>query len=367
MVRTRVATLQFGRLAGTAALITILWIIAALFFAWQHHAAMTAHGADDVLAERAAAMCASMMLWAVLTPVVFFVSDAFPLRKPDRLRNAAAMTLVAVCLAALRAWLDAYLPVLLEGAPYQAVNVRSSRVALFHTHLLLAFVLIGIANFLRLEREERERQAAAARSETELVAARLRQLRADLQPHFLFNTLNAVAALLHRDPPSAGKMLHRFRELLAATVATDNALEVRVAEEVEFIERYLDIQKMRFGAKLESLVQMTDRGLSNAAVPPLLLQPLVENSIVHGISRRVDGGRIRIEVGSSGEWLLLRVRDNGPGVCSNIFRSGSIGVSNAVARLESLYGKRQSLTYRREGDDLVAEIRIPLRMIGEGA
>lgn len=365
MVRTTLATIPLGRLVRTALLITALWMLVALFFAWQHNSIIRARREEDALGERIAATCAAMMVWAFLTPVIMFISDAFPLRRPHRMRNIAIMTAVALAVAALRASLDAFLPLLLEGIAYRELDFRASLLAVFHTHLMLAFVIIGIANFVDLEREERSRQAAASRRDADLSAARLRQLRADLQPHFLFNTLNAVAALLHRDPRTAGKMLRRFRELLGASVASDNTAEVRLAEEVEFIERYLDIQKMRFGPKLESGVRIADPRLGDAAVPPLLLQPLVENSIVHGIVRRVDGGRILVEAEASGAWLLLRVRDNGPGIPSNISRGGSVGISNAMARLQSLYGGRQSLTYRREDNELVAEIRIPLRIIGE--
>lgn len=357
----------FLRLVRMALVITTAWIVAALFFSWQHNAMIQARGQQDDLRERTLAMSASMMAWALLTPVVFYVSDLFPLRRARLLRNSVIMIGISVAVAAFRASFDGYLPVLLEGLPFTAVDYRASVLTLFHNYLLLTFLLIGIANFVRVEREDAARRRAEPQLEAELAAARLRQLRADLQPHFLFNTLNAVAALLHRDPEAAAKMLGRIRELIGASVAAGDAREVALADELEFIARYLDIQKMRFGSKLSSEIRIAHTRLERAAVPPLLLQPLVENSIVHGIANRRDGGRVVVEVDATERWLILRVRDNGPGSPDKISWRGSIGIPNAMARLESLYGAEQSLTYRREGQELVADIRIPLRIMDRAA
>ncbi|HYO76531.1 MAG TPA: histidine kinase, partial [Thermoanaerobaculia bacterium] len=175
-------------------------------------------------------------------------------------------------------------------------------------------------------------------------------------------------ALLHRDPLAAEEMLGKLRELLRASVDSEAAREVPLAQELAFVERYFDIQKMRFGDKLTTAIHLSEPQLKDAAVPPLLLQPLVENSIIHGITRRRDGGTVVVLVesarGADGEWLCLQVRDNGPG-CDpeSILSRGNIGVPNAVARLASIYGARQSLKYARRGDAFVAEVRIPLKMV----
>jgi LytS/YehU family sensor histidine kinase len=163
-------------------------------------------------------------------------------------------------------------------------------------------------------------------------------------------------------------MLGKLRGLLRASVASAETREVRLAEELDFLERYFDIQKMRFGEKLSTAIHISDSRLRDAAVPPLLLQPLVENSIIHGIGRRRDGGSVVVvvdaEKNGDEEWLRLQVRDNGPGAeLSAIFGRGNVGVPNAKARLESIYGRRQSLTYVRRGDAFIAEVRIPLRTV----
>ncbi len=356
------------RLAATAFVITVVWQIAGAFFASQHHWAVVARGDVDVLTERMVYMAIASFVWALLTPAVFYIADVFPIRTPHRLRNAFLMTLIAIAIASFRAFIDSWLPVVIDNLPMLASDYAASVAALFYPHFLFTLVVIGVANFLRIEREESERRHADASLESQLVEARLRQLRADLHPHFLFNALNAVAALLHRDPAAAKEMLVKLRELLGASLASEGAREVRLAEELEFISRYLDIQKMRFGDKLTTAIHISEPKLRDAAIPPLLLQPLVENSIIHGIARRRDGGSVvvRVEADSNGDgdWLCLQVRDNGPG-CDpqSILARDSVGVPNAVARLASIYGKRQSLRYARRGEAFIAEVRIPLRMV----
>jgi two-component system LytT family sensor kinase len=303
-----------------------------------------------------------------VTPVVIYVSDRFPVRRPHRARNSAVMAVVIILVAAMQALVSGWLPVLLEGLPMKTAGYRESVLYVFHNYLLIAVLLVGGANLLRIEREDAARRRMESRLRAELAEARLRQLRASLQPHFLFNTLNALAALLHRDPAAAEQALLALRDLLRASLALEATHEAPLASELEFLRRYLDIQKMRYGSKLAAEIHVSDGRLERAAVPPLLLQPLVENSIVHGIAKRRHGGRVVVEVDAAGDWLCLRVRDDGGGSGPvEMPRPGSVGVPNARARLESLYGERQSLTYTRRGVELIAEVRIPLRIIGEAA
>ena len=357
--------LDAGRLCGTALGICAVWLCAGLFFASQAHTLALARGdTADSLGDRMHGMAAAMLAWAWVTPVVFFVADRLPLRRPHVVRRTAYMFVFAVVVAALRAMLDGWLQVRFDGLPLPFVEFEASALALIHTYLLFALLLIGIANYLSMQREEKARRDAESRLESELAAARLRQLSADLHPHFLFNALNGVAALLHRDAAAAEEMLRKLRQLLSASVESGAAREVRLAEELALLERYFDIQKMRFGDKLSTAIQLSDARLEDAAVPPLLLQPLVENSIIHGIKKRRDGGSVTVVVDADGEWLRMQVRDSGPG-CEpeTIFARGNVGVPNARARLLSIYGQRQSFAYAHRAGEFVAEVRIPLRLV----
>lgn len=360
---TRRDVLQLMRFALA---VTLAWMFIGTFFAWQHSTVLETW--QPPLHERIVEMSPSMFAWALFTPVVFYLSDLIPLRRRHRIRNILLSAALAAVVAFLRALIDVWLITVIEGFPATFLDYRASVLALFHTHFLFAALAVGVANFIRLDREQSARRRANARLESELAEARLRQLRADLHPHFLFNALNAVAALLHRDPASAEEMLGKLKELLRASVASEDAHEVRLAEELEFLSRYFDIQKMRFGEKLSTAIHVSDPHLRDAAIPPLLLQPLVENSIIHGIGRRRDGGSVVVVVDAERngdrEWLRLQVRDNGPGAePAAIFARGSVGVPNAKARLESIYGSDQSLTYIRRGDAFIAEVRIPLKMV----
>ena len=354
------------RLVRLALIITAVWLCLGLFFGWHHHT-INRGRTTEPLAERLAGMSAAMLLWAIATPLVFAVADRLPLRRPHLFRNMLLIAAFAAAVALARAAVDVSLSSISFGERMNLSGYRASVAILFHTHLLFAVLLVGVANFMRLEREEQERRAAAARLEAQLAEARLRQLGADLHPHFLFNTLNAVAALLHSDPAAAEETLQKLRELLRASIAVEAVTEVRLADELAFIERYFDIQKMRLGEKLTTAIHVSDARLRDAAVPPLLLQPFVENSIVHGIGTRRGGGSVAVLIDTTpaleGEWLRVQVRDDGPG-CEpkSILARGSVGVPNAVARLQSIYGKRQRLRYTGGAGGFIAEILIPLKV-----
>lgn len=353
-----VSRADFRRLAVIALAITAAWIVAGFFFGWQHLSMINARGHQDNPTERQFVIIIAMLIWAIFTPIVIYIADLFPLRKSQRLRSILLLIPIALLFAALRAAADAWLPVVLEGIPLRMADYRNSVGALFHTHLLFIVLLIGIANFARLQREAAYRHAAEARVEADLAQARLWRLRADLHPHFLFNALNSVAGVIYTDPAAARQMLQRLSDLLGYSLARQEAREVPLGDELAFVDRYLDILRMRFGNRLTTSI-VADPEVAHLPIPPLLLQPLVENAVVHGISRRRDGGTIEIRAERAGSWLHLQVRDNGPGLDPKATpRHPSIGVPNVRARLESLYGDEQSLTYQREGDELVAEIRI---------
>lgn len=354
----------FPRLLAIALIICAAWVVVGVFFATQHHVSAVARGRQDIERERLIAMLAATTVWSLFTPFVVFVAERFPLRPPRLWRNLGVMFLFALVVAALRAPIDSLLPYLLEGYGPNRETGLLYTVALWHTHFLFALVLIGITNFLRLQREAAERRLTEVHSRAALAQARLRRLRADLNPHFLFNALNAVAALVHVAPAAAERTLDTLAELLRRSLELEDVPEVPLVEEIEFVERYLDVQKTRFGDRLHTRVEIASPDLLTSAFPPLLIQPLVENAIVHSVARRRDGGRVDVRVARDGRWLIVEVRDDGPGCDpAEIFERGGVGVSNAKKRLEQLYGAEQSLTFRREDGTFVAQVRMPHRYL----
>jgi two-component system LytT family sensor kinase len=352
---------RLAQLAGLAFLIASIWAFLGVFFATQQHAIAAARGQAEDANERALHTIAVCIVWALLTPFVIYIADRLPLRAPHRGRNIFVLLLIAVVVAWLRALLDASIPGLLKNEPLTPDEFRDTVLAVLHLNFLLFAVIVGVTNFVRARAEADHRARREARIEAELVEARLRRLRSDLQPHFLFNTLNALTTLVHTDARAAEETVRKLIELLRASIAT-GASEVPLAEELDFVGRYLDLQKVRFGDRLRSHIDVADPDLLRARVPPLLLQPLVENSIVHGIRKHPAGGEIGVRVFREDDALRLEVRDSGPGCEPETpFSRGSIGVPNTRARLEYLYHDARALSFRRDGPEFVADIRLPLR------
>jgi signal transduction histidine kinase len=349
------------QMAMLAILITVAWTFLGVFFASQQHAIAVArgHAEDGTEILHSIAAC---LLWALLTPVVIYVADRWPLRAPHRARNIALLIAMGVVVAWLRALADASIPGVLKYQPLSPDEFRDTVVAVLHLHFLFYAVIVGVTNFVRARMEADERAQRAAGIDAELVQSQLRRLRTDLQPHFLFNTLNAVTALVHTDPRAAAETINRLIDLLRTSMDVGGRTEVPLGEELDFVGRYLDLQKLRFGDRLRSQIDVAHPDLLRVCVPPLLLQPLVENSIEHGIRKQTAGGTIAVRAFRDGGLLRLEVRDSGPGCDLEApFRRDSIGVPNTRARLEHLYRDPRALSFRCEGGEFVAGIRIPLR------
>lgn len=207
--------------------------------------------------------------------------------------------------------------------------------------------------------ETRRLQAETAELQARLAESHLAALRAQLNPHFLFNTLNAISSLVERDPRGVRRMIARLSELLRYTLDASTEQEIPLSREIELLTRYLDIMQIRFADRLTVRVEgIAD--LESALVPNLILQPLVENAIQHGVAKLEGHGRIDIDARRRGDDLLLTVRDNGPGPVDRSSRDGGVGLRNTIARLRQLYDGRQRFSLRM-GDDggAIAEIVLP--------
>ena len=206
-------------------------------------------------------------------------------------------------------------------------------------------VLLGgsiFAGAFALYRRDRERELRSSRLASDLTRAQLQVLEMQLHPHFLFNTLNSIMVLIGKDPGMAEKTIGRLADILRRSLDRGAAQEVTLGEEMEFLERYLDIERVRFGDRL-TVERRIAPGVDDALVPTMLLQPLVENSIRHGVSAR--RGPARIEIGATREngTLMLHVRDNGVGLKGTEVVTMGIGLSNTRERLRQLYGDHQQL------------------------
>jgi two-component system LytT family sensor kinase len=227
------------------------------------------------------------------------------------------------------------------------------------TYLPIVLVAHAVAYYWRF----RERELRTSQLETQLAKAHLQTLKSQLQPHFLFNTLHSISALMLTDVPAADKMMTRLSDLLRMSLEDNQAQVTTLNRELEFVNGYLGIENIRFEDRLKTVIEVAPETL-DAEVPHLLLQPLVENAVIHGISRLSSGGEIRITAERDGPNLNIRVRDNGPGLGNRDGPRSKVGLGLKATRerLETLFGIAQSFEVRTPVEGGVeACIRIPFR------
>jgi LytS/YehU family sensor histidine kinase len=231
----------------------------------------------------------------------------------------------------------------------------------FDWEMMTYWGFIGLSHALDFHRESQDRALAAAQLETMLAEAQLQALQRQLHPHFLFNTLHAISALMHRDTEAADAMLARLSDLLRLTLERIGVQEVPLRDELEFIDKYLEIERTRFGERLRVSTAVQPETL-DAAVPTLLLQPLVENAIRHGIAPKIGGGRLEVAARRDGASLVLTVRDDGAGLTKakrEALNTG-VGLSNTRSRLEHLYRDRFRFEFAEPpGGGLIITIVLP--------
>jgi LytS/YehU family sensor histidine kinase len=224
------------------------------------------------------------------------------------------------------------------------LEFHGSETAVVIGDVIIIGCAIAVALAVDLHRKLKHREAEASKLEARLAEARLQALSQQIHPHFLFNTLNMISVLVHRDPKAADTMLNRLADLLRETLRRPAAQEVALREELAWLEHYLDIMRVRFGPRL-SIETIVPPHLADCRVPSFILQPLVENALEHGIARRSGPGRVRIEARTEGSRLRIEILDDGPGppVQAEDLADG-IGLTNTRRRLEQLYGANQRLT-----------------------
>jgi signal transduction histidine kinase len=227
--------------------------------------------------------------------------------------------------------------------------------------------IIGFSYALAYYRESQERSLRAAHLETRLVEARLRTLEAELHPHFLFNTLHAISTLVHSNPEAADRMISRLSDLLRLTFDRSGEPGVSLQEELAFLQKYLEIEQTRFQDRLTVRFDI-DPDTLDAEVPRMILQPLVENAIKHGVSPRAGHGLIHISAERRNGALSIEVADNGVGLSAGVkarLNSG-VGLSNTRDRLACLYGDEHSLEFSDGSEGLAVRMEIPFTQAPSG-
>ena len=333
---------------------------------------------------------AEYYLWAVLTVPIFWMASRVSLEpRGDRFGRVLLFLGVGVLTAmfvdvATHFMRDALFDFPVRPRRGPPITWRTGLVRLwFLDDLTVYFAVLaaGIARDIfaryRARHDETVRLTAqAAQLQAQLAEARLAVLSAQLNPHFLFNTLHAVSSLVERDPRGVRRMIARLSELLRVTLEGTSEQEIPLSRELELLQLYLDIMQVRFQGRLD-VHSDVDADVMDALVPNFVLQPLVENAVMHGVSKVEGTGTIQLRARRSGDDVVITVRDNGPGLDSassteTLAResrdgsggmsggTGGVGLSNTRARLEQLYGAEQRLSLRRAAEGgTVAEIVLP--------
>jgi signal transduction histidine kinase len=310
--------------------------------------------------------------WACLAPGILWLSRRFPLDKqswrvslPVHVAGVFVATTLHIAMAVATRMATYW--VIGEGTSSWRFEAQRMFFLNFDWEMMTYWAIVGLSHALAYRREAQTRALRASQLETRLVEAQLQSLQRQLQPHFLFNTLNTISALMHRDVEAADAMIARLSDLLRISLQTVGVQEVSLKEELDFLSKYLEIEQTRFRDRL-TVVFDVPPDTFDALVPNLVLQPLVENAIKHGIGPRPAPGTIRIRSRRVGTMLELAVQDNGVGLSAarlSDFNRG-IGLSNTRSRLEHLYGSLHRFEFRQPADGgLLVLIAIPLASVAE--
>jgi two-component system LytT family sensor kinase len=298
---------------------------------------------------------AETYVWAILAPFVTMLARRFPFTAATLLRSLAVHVPASLIVSLAKLIVDQMLRRILFGFSTYILFTSLAPNFLFY------WAIVAVAHGLGYYREGKEKELRASQLETRLAHARLQLLQMQLHPHFLFNTLNAISELVHEDPETADRMIAGLSDLLREALAAGDVREVTLRREIDVLQRYLDIQQARFGDRLRVDINL-DPDVAGAVVPHLLLQPLVENAIRHGVGARSDAGRIRIAARAAAGRLIVTVEDDGQGLAEEKGVREGVGLGNTRARLLELYGPAQSLEIRRGvNGGAVVTLQMPLR------
>ncbi|HEX5868821.1 MAG TPA: histidine kinase [Longimicrobium sp.] len=343
-----------------ATYVTIGWLTVAMVLAISTYASGLVAGrplpVDRVLGQN----LLSGIVWIPATLAAFLLTWRFPVDRGGSFARNVLLHLawgVAVVVAKVAVF---HLAGQALGLLRREVSLEVALAALSAESLFTYALLVGVAHAFAYARTLRERELARAQLETQLVQAQLQTLKAQLHPHFLFNTLHAISTLVHADPDRAEQVIASLSEMLRNTLAHQHDQEVTLRDELATLEPYLQIEKTRLGNRLSVEMRVDDDTL-DACVPHLLLQPLVENAVKHGIGPRRAPGRIRITGSAAAGRLFLSVEDDGRGICGPP-RAGAMGLDNTRARLQRLYGAAQDFALHSAPDGGTrVEVRLPFR------
>ena len=361
---------------------SVIWIAPAVFATISHIAERRLGGEPMPSLRELLFSGGDWLIYAFLAPLIFWVVNRWPIVRPVVGRRMIVHFLFAVLSCLLWATGGKVLEFLLMLTldPGELTRARATLGSAFWTKLgmdLVGWIFVtlpfgvivymcvaGMAHAVRYFTEARESEVQLARLSEQLAGARFSALQAQLNPHFLFNTLNTIAVRA-RDGDGVGtaRMVEQLSDVLRRTLTRHRANEVALQDELDLVQQYLSIEQARFSDRLVPSFEV-EPSTRSAAVPSFALQHLVENAVRHGIAKSATAGLLRVSARPSGDSLELSVEDDGPGFDREGLARPGHGIDNTRERLRALYGSRASLTVvRRDGGGTIATLRVPWREI----
>jgi two-component system LytT family sensor kinase len=304
-------------------------------------------------------------VWALFTPSIVWLSQHFRFERQGLVRaflihvpSVALFSLAHIAaMAGVQWWLA-------TGSAYAwGTEVKRAALMNFDWEMMTYWAIAGLSHAVLYYRESRERALRTSQLETKLIEAQMAALRHQLQPHFLFNTLHAISALMHRDVDAADRTLMRLSDLLRMTLENMGRHENTLKAELDFLSKYLEIEQTRFADRLVVRFDVEPEAL-DALLPTLLLQPLVENAIKHGVSKKVGPGHINISARQEHDKLWIEVRDDGRGLSETALTAlqKGIGVSTTRARLQHQFGADFRFEFHRLEEGVAVVVAVPWRV-----
>jgi sensor histidine kinase YesM len=313
-------------------------------------------------------------VWAAISPLIFRLARRFPIERANWLRNLLINVVAGLLITVAQRAIYLFVAWLLYIAADNSIDTIAYLYRrLFFFNLPTGFMSFGllllVSHLINYYRRLRGEEVKASQLKAELAEARLRATEAQLQalkmqlhPHFLFNTLNSISALLDEDAEAADEMLARLGDFLRLTLENSGAHTVALQDELEFLRRYLEIEQVRYQDRLTVKLNIEPQTLE-AQVPNMILQPIIENAIRHGISQSLGSGRIEVCASHEGDKLRLAVKDNGPGVSVSEEAKAGLGLANTRERLKQSYGAAHNFDIQNapEGGTIVT-LTIPFAL-----
>jgi signal transduction histidine kinase len=347
-------------------IVSAAWIVPAVFAVINRVAQARLQGWEPATLRELLFEFGDWLLYAFLTPAVFAISKRWPLTRPHLTRRAILHFFFSLLFCVAWATCGQVLRLILEGAvkPWFQIGIEWLSWIFITLPFGVAVYLcvVGIEHATRYFIDAREREVQVARLSEQLSSARFATLQAQLNPHFLFNTLNTITVLVRdNDRQGAVSIIEHLSELLRRTLSRHQANEVTLGEELDLVRQYVAIEQARFSDRLRPDFRIPESLLS-AAIPSFALQHLVENAIRHGIAKHTDAGLLLVTANRSGDVLEISVIDDGVGIDPDAPVPPGHGIDNTRERLRALYGQRASLeiTRRAEGGT-IAILRVPYR------